>query len=383
MFFKLKRKTLALNIFLILLVLSMGYSPNMRSATNFASAISPTIVSQIRGDTYSDAALSDGNHMWTGGLEPWMKASNGTFVPYILSQNATHYIVDNKEAPLIINKNNCITSIYDNSVSLSQNPASLISKEWWDVSYHTNVSPLFTNMDLSSTACTISITTNSSGIFIDTLKTFPAGTLEVVYEKIIGKQWETILIPTNTLTASNYSIKPIERVSGISADSIVVGMISFNGNATLSSQINQSSSIIAIHKGTKSFVFDENKALTNFKQLNITKTSSGFSLSTDFGNNIPVLTTNQKFTIDPTFGYANPTIFTPRETHSGVPCVDGYDFGGGLIGNRNSAYCADLVYEWDISTIPSGSTISSVTFKDNVTATNSPENCNFWSIETD
>jgi hypothetical protein len=120
MFFKLKQKTLALNFFLILLVLSMGYNSDMRSGINSASATSPTIVSQIRGDTYSDAALSDGNHMWTGGLEPYIQASNGTYVPYILSQNSTHYIIDNKQAPFIINKNNCITSIYDNSVPLSK-----------------------------------------------------------------------------------------------------------------------------------------------------------------------------------------------------------------------------------------------------------------------
>jgi hypothetical protein len=393
MFFKLKRKTLALNFFLILLVLSMGYNHDMRNGANSAFATSPTIVSQIRGDTYSDAALSDGTHMWTGGLEPWMKASNGTYVPYILSQNSTHYIIDNKQAPFIINKNNCITSIYDNSVPLAQNPASIINKEWWDVSYHTSASPLFINMDLSSTACTISVTTNSSGIFIDTSKAFPAGTLEVTYEKIIGKPWETILTPTNTLPAS-YSIKPIERISGISADNIVVGKTAFTGNATLSSQIiNQTSSVITIHKGSKSFMFDENNALTNFKQLNITKTSSGFSLSADYGNNIPVLSTNQKFTIDPTFGYSSGTLYPLSDaSSSSTSCST-----SGIFNNGHSYIIAEIPASsdgstvcylgddrWNISSIPSNAiTITSTTLKVNFTGGTNAINCDYVQMTHD
>jgi len=343
----------------------------MRSGINSASATSPTIVSQIRGDTYSDAALSDGNHLWTGGLEPWMKASNGTFVPYILSQNSTHYIVDNKEAPFIINKNNCITSIYDNSVPFSQDPASIINKEWWDVSYHTAVSPLYINMDLSSTACTISVTTNSSGIFIDTLKTFPVGTLEVTYEKITGKPWETILTPTNTLSASSYSIKPMERISGISADSIVVGMTPFNSTVALSSQINQSSSMITIHKGIKSFVFDERNALANFKQLNMTKTSSSFSLSIDFGSNIPVLSTNQKFTIDPTFGYATGNIIVIGDgvstgslcPTSGLTVYSNWSWTLAKEASTINSDCNLTVGRWNVSSIPTGSTVSSASIQ--------------------
>lgn len=390
MFSKLKRKTLALNFFLIVLVLSIGYSPGMRSEINSASATSPAIVSQIRGDTYSDAALSDGNHMWTGGLEPWMKASNGTFVPYILSQNSTHYIVDNKEAPFIINKNNCITSIYDNSVPLSQNPASIIGKEWWDVSYHTNTSPLFINMDLSSTICTISVTTNSSGIFIDTLKAFPAGTLEVTYEKIIGKPWETILIPTNTLPASNYSIKPIERISGINADRIMVGTATFDSTVALSSQINQSSSMITIHKGVKSFVFDERNALANFKQLNITKTSSGFSLSTDFGSNIPILSANQKFTIDPTFGYsAGSEKALSDDVIVSTSCASTGIIATGLnylelakTASSPSNGCIVSYGRWDVTSIPTGSTINNATLEINVVDFGGSINCDYAKMIT-
>ncbi|MGC1708962.1 MAG: hypothetical protein WA799_04075, partial [Nitrosotalea sp.] len=75
---------------MILLVLSIGYNHDTKVGVNSAFGIQSTIVSQIRGDTYNDTTLTNGQHVWTGGLEPWIKASNGTFVPYILSQNATH-----------------------------------------------------------------------------------------------------------------------------------------------------------------------------------------------------------------------------------------------------------------------------------------------------
>jgi hypothetical protein len=345
-------------------------------------------VANVRDKDFSTVIYANGTHVATFGLEEWIPSPTG-YVPYIQNDNGTHILIDNKQFPFAISKNNCIVTVYDNKQNISNQTSILIEKEWWNVGWKRTNGGQWTELDFSATPCTINPITNSSGIFVETTKTTTDGTLQITYAKRINEQFKTYQKWTNENSArTNHIFKFIEKYDNIHLDSISsqLGKLTQDGSITIQfSDISQNQLMQIEKSGYNIFNLDITKAFNNFQSVTFTKTGEIADASFDYGRNLITIPVGGSQSLDPTFGYTAGTMKSAATANSiGISCGSGSTTGinqqiekDNLVGNLN---CQILSIYWEISSIPDDSTITDVALRYDVQSVTSGINCDFNEI---
>lgn len=355
-------------------------------------AFAPTSaqIADVRGKDFRNIAYANGTHVATFGLEEWVSSNTG-YVPYILNQNSTHYLIDNKQFPMAISKANCGVTVYNNDKNIAQNPSVLIEKEWWNVGWKPASSGSWTEIDYSATSCIITPVTNSSGIFIQTSKTNSDGTLAVTYAKRTDEPFKTFQKWTNgNAGRTNHIFKFMEKYDNIHLDAIStqVGRLTSDGTVTITfSQMSQSQLINIEKSGFNLFNLDLTKAYNNFQSLTATKSGGLLDATFDYGRNLSILPVSSSQSLDPTFGYTGSTaksIVTTSATGSACPSVSTTSSSTTLqtTASGSSGTCTINSYRWDISSIPDDSTITDTVLRYDISSIVTLQNCDYNQIST-
>ena len=392
-------------IFSLSLILDLGTvkaqdaSPNLVVSTPYV-----TKVSDVRGSTYQDIGYSNGTHVWTGGLEQWWKTSNGTYIPYIISSNSTHIFFDSKQFPFAISKNTCSVTAYDPGMRIAQNPTVIIGQEYWNYGYKTATQTTYTIVDTSSLTCTFTELTNSSGYFVNTIKSDSNVQLSVTYSKRINQPFETFVTLTNLNSALNGdNFEPVEQLNRVHVST----MTAFTNHVTPNVAISLPDGTITIPYTTLAnnnlfFTNVKDNALSlgltnassNFSQLTGTKSGDLSTVTIEFGRNQPSLSSGQSLTLDPTWTWRQVGVEKSIQTNSatGTSCpngsyslnTDGQYYFGYIPSSDTSYICIQSALRWDTSSIPGGSVVTETDVKYDVSyAYGSAHNCDWVGVAHD
>lgn len=358
---------------------------------NFVPVFSEEIAN-VRGKDYQVVAYANGTNVATFGKEEWISSSTG-YVPYIQNDNGTHIIVDNKQFPFVINKNNCIVSVYDNKQRISNTTSIIIEKEWWNVGWKRTNGGQWEEIDFSSVPCMINPITNSSGIFVETTKSNADGTLDVIYAKRIDQEFETFQKWTNQdPSRTNHAFKFIEKYDNIHGENILTDSTTLeqDGIHTISFSDISNSKIMALKNSAfNSFNFDMSKAFNNFQSATFTKTGTIVDASFDYGRNAVTLPVGSTQFLDPTFGYTSGKTYIVYDNLTpGTTCETTFGKAGEGSGLKDIQIPDSDLFErchivsprWDISLIPDDATISDTDLRYDVSSVTNPFNCNFKEI---
>ncbi len=355
--------------------------------------ISPDIISEYRGKDYQDITYSNGQHVWTGGLEEWIyNEKNRTYVREKITDDGIIIKIDSKQFPYAFDRVTCSGKLYKNDKSLSENPDVLIGKDTWTLNYKQISDLIWTEADLSSFTCNASISTNSSGWFLTVLREKPnVASFEIIYAKRENQPLETFsIITNNNPTWDGYHFTTNNKLENVTAEKFFIdGKEATPSNLFTSSEIN--SNIIQFDSGSDKFILDITKAKNQFSSVRKVG-NNDFVL--EFENNPAILKLGQKAIIDPTYGYSSAThkrVYHNGASGSSCPTTGAatidtnYYFMAGKAASSNAGAgaCMFSVPRWDISSIPNNSDITDVKIRYDIQNVSSPENCDWNEMNND
>ena len=303
---------------------------------------SAKVSTNVRGSTYQDIGYSNGTHVWTGGLAPFIQASDGTYVPFIISQNTTHLIVDSKVLPFVMNKADCTITLFDNAKQISQNPSVLIGKQFTGIAVKQVGVTGWIEQDVSNIACTYSTITNSTGFYL-TIQRNQAnwGNLKSVYALPVNGSPETLnwFTNNNPLWSSNYEFGFVDNYNNVNIKSLQIDQTQLsNFTSAQGSGWNYTSSqttsnkLNFVNNNNQVFTVDPGSASNDLiSVLAIQKTNPNqLNIKFEYGKGSSITGLGQTIFQDPVYGWVGSSWIRLTSTAtSGTTCSttqSGHDF---------------------------------------------------------
>lgn len=350
-----------------------------------------------RGPDYQTVTNPDGSHIWTGGLEQWiLDNTTHTYKQQVITTNSTHVIVDSKIFPFAFNKNTCVLTIYDSSTSIANNPVVLVGKEYWSIAKKNLPNGIWQNLDPFAVSCTYNVFSNATGQYLQVTRDNPSiGTFVTTYGKSEGKLVKPSIVWTNKNGAwTNTSFAFTDNLKNVNIKELDYDKTNVNVTSLLSQNrlINYTSNNIPnkvvnfFKQNTKLFTYDFSDAALYFNAVQLNITNGNVDLTFMYNKQSTPLAVGSTMILDPTFGYTTASnvvrVYTNSGTGTSCPSVSSSDSAASQIQvplSTDNNICIIMAYQWDISSIPTNATISSVKLDFGSTVTSSGRNCDFTS----
>ena len=371
----------------IFLIISLIFNPDIHVGTFLPKAFAVTQTSYVRGANYNDTGFSNQTHIWNGGIAPWIVAANGSYTPYRITNVTAGMVIETGFGTYLFNKNTCLMGLHTPSLNPT-NSSQLVNSFIIGLSRSTsNVNSTFQATPVNNAPCTWSRVDTGNQFTINATKSDVNGTFGITYKLQASQKLKTTYFFNPSISGFFWKIqetqKSIPSTIILANASYVLNNITNTKNITstlITNSVKNSTQVI-LSNGTVSVNYNYQTSLPSLSATKIyLNSTSGQAYLVNTWQSSSALNINQKFTIDPTYGYTAGTTYTPR--HSGCSGAV-YNFIGGISYATNNAYCATLVYKWDISSIPTTVAIISANFQYDINAVQNPRQCDYWSIEKD
>ena len=365
-------------------------------------AYAETVVGTItRGDTWQkEITAYNGTNTttkFTGGMPPYILASNGTYVDHVITTNATHIDVKSAKATFSFVKSDCTFVFYPQDKGLG---STILYTQHTTMAYKPS-GQSWTVFDALTLPCTWATNTNATGKYLTVTREHTKGTLEMTYGKLKDGEFKSSSEFTNAQSPTgfqNTKVSFVEKLSGISADKFLVDKIDkFNqlqvGTQVLWTQSNMTQKVFYFLKGTNTLSIDLGTDYSDLLAVRATKTADNkIDLEIAFGQTSTNLAYGQIVRNDPTFGFSLTSADGTIAGNSGTTCTDATSAAetadtNALIQVPSTTQGCSLGYfKWDVSSVPDNiSSVTNATVEYDVTSnTNHPpltRNCT-WVIPT-
>ena len=318
------------------------------------------IQNSYRGETFLDVTNPDGSHTQTLGLTPWI-LNGESYQPFIFTDGTTK-TVETGYGSVKLNPDGSYSFYKDGKIAESELFTDKILAKYADVSnLNSWTYPNSVNND------TPEISWN--GTTLTSTKSAAIGLLEYKYVNNDG-EWKTQLEATN-LSALTDKAFGFDQIIDLNRDSIMFNGIQRNldnfNNTTFDKTwlTNNKAKVLDFLNGVN---FDFDLGFDNLYSVTVIDTGPNKSrLIFDYRTSVPLLP-NETLIIDPTYSSNNPTVDgTVLSTASiAATCTT---TGSSLVTGSaviamylpiaaNNDQCYRAYSEWDISSIPSSSTVT-------------------------
>jgi hypothetical protein len=321
MVFYAKRQVPYSVIFSLVAIVLILHANNLSLLTASASStqtMSVSLLSTIRGINFVDKAYSNGTHVWTGGLPPYVKNSTGQYVPFIMTQNSTHIIIDSKQVPLAMKKSDCTFTIFDNANLISQNPIILSGQQFYSIAVKLVGVTGWIEQAVKNIPCTYATTQNATGFYITTQRNQANwGNLTSVYAFPINGKPEVAnwFKNMNPLWATNYKIDFVSNNKQMNLKALQINatqLTDFTSATGTGWNFTQNDLTLPTIKffttNSHIFFFDQDSEKSDIKNIIVIRNATGnVNIKILYGQNATVTPLGATVFQDPTWGFFSGT----------------------------------------------------------------------------
>ncbi len=355
------------------------------------------IISTTRGPDYSTILYSNGTKLSTFGLPEYVEALNGSFVPYILSNDSTHIYIDSKTVPISMSKIDCTLTVYSNSNLIRNNPSVLIGQHFYGITVK-QTGQSWVERPVKNIPCTYQTSSNSTGLYLTIQRSeVNWGNLTSIYSFPNNGQPEVYnsFLNLNPAWASGYKIDFVSVNKNINLSAlnfngtIFQNFNAFTGNGlnlTSSQLTNNGISILATNQ--QLFSYDQSDVINDVKNVIMNYNGTGqLNIKIHYGKQTPITTEGQTISQDPKWGYLASTttrgitINGETTTKCEPPLGSDSTFMRLYLTSVNSFNgCRVYVLDWNISALPSNIIVTSATLEIDNSITQNARTCDFVQI---
>jgi hypothetical protein len=321
------------------------------------------------------------NYLWTSHFDR-IQDDNGNWVDYILRQDTGDIIFESAAQSFKFGKSSCSFNAFPGGKIGDGSPDFSMNHFLKEAVNGTNT---WYMADANNLSCDSSVTDNNGKVQVVQKK----GDYQVIYDIDPGLTEWTYKYTNNNPSKNNHKYGFTFQCNGAKCDDIIIDGQTMTDVILTKNQIqNKNINIGGRSFDTKNEVHDYFWALK--KQDN--------KMIADFTDSKGSLSVGQTLTVDPTFGYSGTSYQFQSEmaASTGSTCsttglaITSYTGAGTHTGRSDtrvapsgtSSTCYNAQYEWDISSITDGSTITDVSLKQEITSTNTvnPRNCDIRAL---
>ena len=273
------------------------------------------------------------------------------------------------------------------------NNIKMIEKEYWTVAYTQLGSQSWTELDALAIPCTYTTSNVNDNLTLTVTRTAPQGELVVTYKKPAAEPLKIDASFTNTNDAwTNHKFRFVEKFIDISIDEIDINETTHkdfsNGYSNFFSWDNIPDKLIIFSKSNLApFVFNVEQGYDDFQGVQVDYNAGQLDMSLVFGRGQNFLLPNETMTIDPTFGFtAGTTDRIATNSATGATCPS-TSYSTSTINRMrlqkttDNSNCERIDNEWDVTSIPDGSTVTDTQLRWGTYSITSGRNCTFNSME--